>query len=591
MANRQYIGARYVPKFYEGSNGDNWDNGVSYEPLTIVQYLNDSYTSKKPVPNTIGNPAQNPEYWAHTGAYNAQVQQYRNEVQQFYNLSKTCFVPLEDFGAVGDGLTDDSNALNLAVKSGKIIVGNPNKTYRINNTIVVTNSFGLQHVNLYMPSNPTLKECFLIDDDDLLITMDDVTFTSDMNQTAQSFEDTHLSSNILFYHCNEHDSALFISNSTIKNCEYCLKAEIGSIYASNCKLLNSMLPVFLNTTRLNLVDSKIECVASNSFYHCVYLHPYEIGEDGHIDNCEFISDVATSLQCYNSETLDSTLENFFISNSTFKDKNGNLKSAFSYNQCKIHFSKCYVNVRYKGYYDECVVEIGAPLQDVNISGCQASIESIGLGSDASLLVKNSIVIFKESAAQNINVVSGKLEFINNYIKILNTNNAIRTEGATIDMIDNIIIRDVAITAALCNNQGGVFNFVDNKYNCNATDINPLANIDLLNPSKNFDGVEYTSASDVATYETGFYDLHCKVFPKQCIMSFNTRLKVWARNDVICTLKPFIAPAFVQYAIAMSPKNTGIAVLEIDPNGEISIVQIEGSLEQTTLYTGFTIALA
>lgn len=81
MANKQYIGARYVPKFYEGSNGNNWDSGVSYEPLTIVTWLKDSYTSKIPVPDTIGNPANNPKYWAHTGAYNAQIEQYREEVE------------------------------------------------------------------------------------------------------------------------------------------------------------------------------------------------------------------------------------------------------------------------------------------------------------------------------------------------------------------------------------------------------------------------------------------------------------------------------------------------------------------------------
>lgn len=71
---RQYIGARYVPKFYEGvNNSHEWASGVQYEPLTIVTYANNSYTSKKPVPSTVGAPNLNPEYWANTGNYNAQV--------------------------------------------------------------------------------------------------------------------------------------------------------------------------------------------------------------------------------------------------------------------------------------------------------------------------------------------------------------------------------------------------------------------------------------------------------------------------------------------------------------------------------------
>lgn len=80
MSVRQYIGARYVPKFYEGSNGNKWDNGVPYEPLTIVTYLLNSYTSKKTVPAAVGNPADNPDYWVCTGMFNAQLSQLSSDV-------------------------------------------------------------------------------------------------------------------------------------------------------------------------------------------------------------------------------------------------------------------------------------------------------------------------------------------------------------------------------------------------------------------------------------------------------------------------------------------------------------------------------
>lgn len=81
MAVIQYVGARYVPKFFDNpSGGSEWLSGVIYEPLTIVTYLNASYTSKKEVPATVGNPASNPEYWIATGNYNAQVESYRQEV-------------------------------------------------------------------------------------------------------------------------------------------------------------------------------------------------------------------------------------------------------------------------------------------------------------------------------------------------------------------------------------------------------------------------------------------------------------------------------------------------------------------------------
>lgn len=76
MAVRQYVGARYVPKFADPVA---WQAGTSYEALTIVTYNNASYTSKVPVPATVGNPADNDTYWALTGNYNAQVEAYREE--------------------------------------------------------------------------------------------------------------------------------------------------------------------------------------------------------------------------------------------------------------------------------------------------------------------------------------------------------------------------------------------------------------------------------------------------------------------------------------------------------------------------------
>ena len=76
---RQYIGARYVPKFFENpTTGDaEWMPGVPYEALTIVTYLGNSYTSKKAVPAGIGNPSSAPVYWIATGLYNAQVEAIR----------------------------------------------------------------------------------------------------------------------------------------------------------------------------------------------------------------------------------------------------------------------------------------------------------------------------------------------------------------------------------------------------------------------------------------------------------------------------------------------------------------------------------
>lgn len=66
---RQYIGARYVPKFFENSaTGDStWAANTTYEGLTIVTWNGNTYISKKSVPASVGNPAENSNYWVVSG--------------------------------------------------------------------------------------------------------------------------------------------------------------------------------------------------------------------------------------------------------------------------------------------------------------------------------------------------------------------------------------------------------------------------------------------------------------------------------------------------------------------------------------------
>lgn len=120
MATRQYIGARYVPKFYENSDGTAaWRSGVIYEPLTIVTYNGNSYTSKKVVPATIGDPSSNPAYWVATGVFNEQLESVRQELEETEaRVDETFRTTLRTIGSrrfviIGDsyaeGYTPDGN--------------------------------------------------------------------------------------------------------------------------------------------------------------------------------------------------------------------------------------------------------------------------------------------------------------------------------------------------------------------------------------------------------------------------------------------------------------------------------------------------
>ena len=78
MGVTQYIGSRYVPVFADPAD---WNSTRTYEPLTIVMNEGNSYTSKQYVPKGID--ISNEDFWALTGNYNAQVEQYRKDVLAF----------------------------------------------------------------------------------------------------------------------------------------------------------------------------------------------------------------------------------------------------------------------------------------------------------------------------------------------------------------------------------------------------------------------------------------------------------------------------------------------------------------------------
>lgn len=54
-----------------------WDKTKTYEPLTIVYHQGNSYTSRQSVPAGVN--ITDTTYWALTGNYNAQIEQYRKE--------------------------------------------------------------------------------------------------------------------------------------------------------------------------------------------------------------------------------------------------------------------------------------------------------------------------------------------------------------------------------------------------------------------------------------------------------------------------------------------------------------------------------
>lgn len=78
LINRQYVGARYVPKVM-----GEWNKSLQYEALSVVTHVGNSFTSKVPVPANVD--ITNTDYWVNTGNYNAQVEAYRQETAHLKN--------------------------------------------------------------------------------------------------------------------------------------------------------------------------------------------------------------------------------------------------------------------------------------------------------------------------------------------------------------------------------------------------------------------------------------------------------------------------------------------------------------------------
>lgn len=108
VGTRQYIGARYVPIFgRKGEDSIQWDNTAPYEPLTIVLYQGDSYTSRQYVP--VGVDITNENFWALTGNYNAQIEAYRQEVQGFDSRITATEDAVEDMNQTLADTVDEVN--------------------------------------------------------------------------------------------------------------------------------------------------------------------------------------------------------------------------------------------------------------------------------------------------------------------------------------------------------------------------------------------------------------------------------------------------------------------------------------------------
>ena len=181
MEIRQYIGARYTPKFM-----GTYDNTQVYEALSVVDNgLGTSYICGKPTP--AGTPLTDTEYWHIYGASSGAIINLQNQIGDLTDLNTTdkdslvdainenvseiealttlinsAYVTPEEYGAIGDGVADDTQAIIDAIAVGVPVL--LDKTYLITSMITLPNNatlIGGEHYS-YTPTFLTTNGGFTV---------------------------------------------------------------------------------------------------------------------------------------------------------------------------------------------------------------------------------------------------------------------------------------------------------------------------------------------------------------------------------------------------------------------------------------------
>ena len=139
---RQYVGARYVPVF---ANPLEWSDTREYEPLTIVTYQGNSYTSMQYVPTSIS--IADTAYWALTGNFNAQVEAYRAEVRAFDDRINANAAAINENAAAisANAAAISANAAAISANAAAIAQENTDRTTNV--MLAFGDSYGVDTIS------------------------------------------------------------------------------------------------------------------------------------------------------------------------------------------------------------------------------------------------------------------------------------------------------------------------------------------------------------------------------------------------------------------------------------------------------------
>ena len=385
-------------------------------------------------------------------------------------------VNVKQFGAKGDGVTDDSSFFAKAINA-YAIVDLVNEKYCLLNTVNISKSIVLKNGSLYMPSSDKNKHVFWMpyvhDANPLTVKFEFIRFSSVRDKkTTSPFEDTELTSNIMFFqNSTTQPCKLIFKNCDIAQCEYCVKKDDSTnelFVVKNCYFHDSLMPLYSNGHFLDIRNSDIECIATNRLYHCVYMLLHNVNDvDIKAYNCNFITknrQGGTSFQAYTDASVEyrkSEKIPIYLYSCILSDALGiGHGRAAIYEHCIGYFTACSLAISYNGVYNNCSIyimdSIPKPYTVINNSVIHIDKYPLGINvTSETISIYNSFIDVEECDGYPLNISPSNKDLpkknvtiINSYFDDATTHHLIRLNDANLTFLNNTITRQSPTTSML-----------------------------------------------------------------------------------------------------------------------------------------------